>query len=305
MLRMLKNNDVSYKIFISCLLGALGFLINLYPLATHLREYSINLFAGFVFVIIVAFAWGLRYAIISGIISSSALLILGDKVTLLSSYFLFASFFLWILWHSFSMNLFKRKKYAMYLAEIPFRLLFIGVVLLGLKYGGYSSFVVKKQIIDFAPMFFSNYIILESVINAYLILLLAHVFLNFKFINKIFRLREEEEIETTFIIGSSLILGVLFWIINSFWGYYLFDQRVKSLLFQAPLFVHDSFFRNVPADDFFVRVCFLVACLIQGIFIVDFLKKSRKIKNSKLPVAKFRKKNEVREQVSKIKSKHK
>jgi hypothetical protein len=79
-------------------------------------------------------------------------------------------------------------------------------------------------------MQFSNFVVIKQAVVAYVILLLADLLLNLGFARKFFGLKEDyDQTNTSYIIIASILLGVLFWIVESALDY-LFFYADKSFL---------------------------------------------------------------------------
>jgi signal transduction histidine kinase len=69
----------------------------------------------------------------------------------------------------------------------------------------------------------------------------------------------------------AMLFGLGFWVADSAYGYFMFSERVRYLLFQEPLTFLDALLLNVPPYDLFVRIAFLVICLLTGLLIAHDL----------------------------------
>ena len=65
----------------------------------------------------------------------------------------------------------------------------------------------------------------------------------------------------------ALAFVALFWIADSAYGYFMFAERVRYLLFQEPLSFMDALIFNIPPHDLFVRIAFAIACLVAAVLI--------------------------------------
>jgi len=73
------------------------------------------------------------------------------------------------------------------------------------------------------------------------------------------------------ILFASFLFGIAFWILQSIQYYFLFTERIRFLIFQAPMSFMDSLIFNIPPNDLIVRLSFILACLIAGILTARFL----------------------------------
>jgi len=73
----------------------------------------------------------------------------------------------------------------------------------------------------------------------------------------------------------SLSLGVIFWIADAVYGYLAFSARVRFLLFEQPLSLRDSLLDRIPPHDLYIRIAFLVMCLVAAALVAAFLVRRR------------------------------
>ena len=128
MIKTTDNNDIdSKKILISIAFGLLGFICNLSPLLFFSYHYSgIVLLPGLFFPLFIAVIWGVKYGLISALLSGCQMFWLLWHT---SGYQLLISvpfFILWIIWHGFLSDLRMREKNGkwyqnIYISEIVFR----------------------------------------------------------------------------------------------------------------------------------------------------------------------------------------
>ena len=65
-------------------------------------------------------------------------------------------------------------------------------------------------------------------------------------------------------MGLAVLFGIVFGVIDTCLDYFFFDQRVRFMIFQAPITFMDSLILNVSPHDMIVRASFMLACLIGG-----------------------------------------
>ena len=89
---------------------------------------------------------------------------------------------------------------------------------------------------------------------------------------------------TFFVIGVPIFFGLLFWIVDSIQYYYFLTERIRFLIFQAPMSFMDALIFKIPFNDLIVRIVFIIACLVGGISNVIFLStvKRRNMEQKKL-----------------------
>ncbi|MEA2003757.1 MAG: hypothetical protein U9O53_02240, partial [archaeon] len=106
------------------------------------------------------------------------------------------------------------------------------------------------------PMQFTNFVVIKQFVIAYIILLLADVLLNLGPIRRLFRLEEKSnQTNTGYIIGAALLLGVLFWFI---------DSAVGSLVFYNERSFLELLALDIPPYVLYVRTAFILTCLVGG-----------------------------------------
>jgi len=97
--------------------------------------------------------------------------------------------------------------------------------------------------------------------------LLADVLLNFGFVRRFFRLKEDyNQTNTGYIISASLLLGALFWVTDSVLG---------SLVFHAESSFLDLLALNIPPYEVYVRTFVILACLVGGLLSSKLLRGQR------------------------------
>ena len=64
-----------------------------------------------------------------------------------------------------------------------------------------------------------------------------------------------------------ILLGVLFWIADSFFQYYFFSSNLHFMINEVPESVADSMFFTASAYSIFVRLIFLLFCILGGFLI--------------------------------------
>ena len=82
----------------------------------------------------------------------------------------------------------------------------------------------------------------------------------------------KKRIEPLLIMGLSLVFGMLFWIIDSYFEYRFFHQNLSFLLLEGPETFLESLVTKVPSHSLFVRTSFMVAALLGGVLTAVFLR---------------------------------
>ncbi len=76
-------------------------------------------------------------------------------------------------------------------------------------------------------------------------------------------------------LGISLGLGAIFWVADAVYGYLAFSERVRFLLFEQPLTLWDSLFYRIPPHDLYIRLAFLVMCILAALLVGAFVVRRR------------------------------
>ena len=74
-----------------------------------------------------------------------------------------------------------------------------------------------------------------------------------------------------YIFTVAIFFGCLFWFADALQDYFNFNERLRFLIFQSPISLADSLIFNIPPHDLFVRISFMIACLIGAITVSIFL----------------------------------
>ena len=82
----------------------------------------------------------------------------------------------------------------------------------------------------------------------------------------------KKQIEPLLVMGLSLVFGMLFWIIDSYFEYRFFHQNLSFLLLEGPETFLESLITKVPSHSLFVRTSFMAAALLGGVLTAVFLR---------------------------------
>jgi hypothetical protein len=147
-------------------------------------------------------------------------------------------FTLWIVWHGLFANWRRKQKdhkwwLSTYAVEIPFRILST----INLYTLSRWAITLNPPPWNWAsgapntiPLHFSDFVVVKQCVVGYIILLLADVLLNFRFVGRFFRLKEDyDQVNTGYIISASLLLGFLFWVVDSILGSLVFHTESSFL----------------------------------------------------------------------------
>jgi len=192
-----------------------------------------------------------------------------------ATFFVVPPFILWVVWHGYFADLRRKRKghdwwLSTYAVEVPFRL-FSTINLYTLARWAITlnppPWNWASGALNVIPMHFSNFVVIKQFVVGYIILLLADVLLNFGFVRRFFRLKGEyARANTGYIISVSLLLGGLFWVI---------DSALGSLIFYTESSFLDLLALNIPPYVLYVRTALILACLVGGVVASDFLRKQR------------------------------
>lgn len=74
-----------------------------------------------------------------------------------------------------------------------------------------------------------------------------------------------------YIFIISILFGFLFWFSDALLDYLNFSERLRFLIFQSPISLMESLIFNIPPHDLFVRILFMIGCLIGATIVSIFL----------------------------------
>jgi PAS domain S-box-containing protein len=264
----------AYKVTISILFGLLGFVVNFQSINLYFPPYTATILIGLLFPILITLAWGWRYGLLSALAGGcQSMWWIWGPSNGYAIFFVVPPFTLWILWHGFFAKVRRQRQgnewwLNAYVVEIPFRIL-----------STINLYTLSRWAIthnpppwDWAcsasstiPVEFSTFVVIKQCVVGYIILLLADVLLNLGFLRRFFRMEEQlNQTKTGYIISTSLLLGVLFWVV---------DSLIGSLVFYTDRSFLDLLALNIPPYVLYVRYAFILACLIGGMVASNFLRR--------------------------------
>ena len=277
------KNITAYKIIVSVLFGLLGFVVNFYSIDFPFPPYTATVLIGLLFPMLITLTWGWRYGLLSALAGGcqSMWWIWGPS----NGYAIFTivpPFTLWILWHGYFAGM--RRKSAdrkwwqnMYVVEIPFRILSTINLLTLVRWAvslnpppwGWAS-----EAPNVVPMEFSIFVVIKQFVVGYVILLLADVLLNIEFTRRFFGLEKRPgHTETGYIISLSLLIGVIFWVI---------DSVIGSVIFYPGNSFIDMLALNIPPVVIYVRTFFILACFAGGLMFSKLLRKHYEMEEARI-----------------------
>ncbi len=272
-------NSHLYKISISILFGLLGFFVNFHTIIFPFGDYTAAILFGLLFPMLITLSWGWKYGLLSALCGGcQTMWWLWGPSNGYAIFLVVPPFTLWIIWHGIFAELRRKQKVrkwwlSMYIVEIPFRIL-NSINLLTISRWAITlnppSWSWASNAPNTIPMPFSVFVTIKQAVVGFIILLLADVLLNLRHIRRFFKLKEDlVKSNTGYIISASILLGALFWI---------FDSIFSSLAFYTNKSFLDLLALNTPSYILFVRIAFIIACLIGGLLVSRLMQKQLKNK---------------------------
>ena len=271
---ILKNK---YKIIISIIFGLIGFYVNFQTIIFPFGDYSPAILLGLFFPMLIALSWGWKYGLLSALAGGcQTVWWLWGPSNGYAILFVAPPFTLWIIWHGFWAKQREKQKshkwwLSMYVVEIPFRIL-NSINLLTLSRWAITlnppSWSWASNAANTIPLHFSVFVSIKQAVVGFVILLFADVFLNIKFVRSLFKLKEYIEYKKTgYIISFFLLLGCLFWLLDSVFYSFAFNKEGSFI---------DLLALNIPDYNIFIRSIFFVFSLVSGLFTSRIVRKQRK-----------------------------
>jgi PAS domain S-box-containing protein len=274
-----------YRIFLSILFGLIGFAVNFIDIQLiDSSLFKVSILLGLLFPLLIALAWGWRYGLLSALAGGCQAMWWLWSTDGYGFLYAVPVFTLWIVWHGYWAE--KRQTldsypwyYSEFVAEIPFRIL--------IEIGFFTIFrwLVAQNPPFWDPSITWNYVSFDWVvlvaikhtITAYLLLLLAHVFLHLSIVRRLLQLKKLPVARTiNAIYALSILISFIIWFIDSIVTYSIFNEQNQSFWEIA--------FINPHSHVLFMRYLYLVVFLIAGVLVVQILKKqvwtTQKLKES-------------------------
>jgi len=270
------KNITAHRIIISILFGLLGLVANFY-FSFSFPPYTATVLIGLLFPMLITLTWGWKYGLLSALTGGcQSMWCLWGPSNGYAAFFVVPPFTLWIIWHGICANLRRKQKdhkwwLNIYAVEVPFRILStINLYTLSrwaitLNPPPWNWAANSTNII---PLHFSNFVVIKQAVVGYIVLLLADVLLNFKFIRTFFKQKEQYSQEYTgYVMSAFIAFGVLFWVFDSFLGFVVFYDDISFL---------DLFALNIPSQQIWARAFVIVACLIGGLTTIRMFYRQQK-----------------------------
>ena len=263
------------KIIISIFFGLIGFLINFLSITIYDYEgIRIDILLGLLFPLIISIGWGWKYGLLSALFGGCQtmwFLWYTDGYGMLYSVPIFT---VWIIFHGFLSDLNKTKEnkkwyYNKYVAEVYFRIVAtigfftIFIFLVSLNPPFWNDEIITNTVSsDWLKL-----VIVKHIVESYLLLLLADLFLRLNFIRKLLKIKERSR-DTGYIIVYSLISGVFIWIIDSIMLTYFNTIPGNDFL--------DNFIFDIKPHDLLLRLIIFLIFAILGILFSNLIEKRNK-----------------------------
>ncbi|MEA2104903.1 MAG: PAS domain-containing protein, partial [Candidatus Cloacimonadota bacterium] len=272
---VLKN--ISYKkIIVSMIFGLLGFFINFHTIIFPFGEYTATLLLGLLFPMLITLSWGWKYGLLSALAGGcQSMWWLWGPNNGYAIFFVAPPFTLWIIWHGIFAQLRRKQKthkwwLSMYIVEIPFRIL-SSINLLTFSRWAITlnppSWSWCSNAPNTIPMHFSVFVTIKQAAVGLVILLFADVLLNIKYVRSFFKLKEYIDYKKTgYIISSFLLLGCLFWLLDSVFYSFAFYKESSFI---------DLLALNIPDYNVFIRTVFFIFCLVSGLITSRILRRQK------------------------------
>ncbi|MCD4653308.1 PAS domain-containing protein [bacterium] len=256
----------SYKLSISIIFGLLGFLCNFQTIIFPFGEYSAAILIGLIFSLLITLSWGWKYGLLSALAGGcQTMWWLWGQSNGYAIFLVVPPFTFWIVWHGIFAELQRKQKthkwwLSMYVVEIPFRIIST-INLLTLSRWAITlnppSWNWASDAPNTIPMHFSVFVSIKQAAVGIILLLLADVLFNIGHVRRFFKLKEYIDARKTgYIISVFLLLGCLFWILDSVFCAFVF-HKAKSLI--------DFLALDIPGYNLFTRILFFVFCLLSGL----------------------------------------
>ena len=265
-----------YKITISLLFGLIGLYANFHTFIFPFGEYTAAILFGLLFPILITLSWGWKYGLLSALFGGcQTMWWLWGPSNGYAIFFVVPPFTFWVVWHGIFAKLRNKQKthkwwLSMYVVEIPFRIL-CSINLLTLSRWAVSlnppSWSWCSNAPNTIPMHFSIFVAIKQASVGFVILLLADVLLNIKYVRRFMKLKENRDYRKTgHILSAFLLLGCCFW---------LLDSIFYSFVFHTDRSFIDMFALNIPDYNMFIRTVFFFGSLTCGLITSGILRRQK------------------------------
>ena len=262
----MNKRTVAYKVTVSVIFGLLGFAINFYSIDFPFPPYTATVLIGLLFPMLITLAWGWKYGLLAALVGGcQSMWWLWGPSNGYATFLVVPPFTLWIIWHGLIAHARRRRKdrkwwLSSYAVEIPFRILstinLLTLARLAITFNP-PPWSWASNASSVIPFQFSSFVAVKQAVVSCVILLLADVILNFRWARRFFGLEEDRnQKNTNRIIGIALLLGFLFWVV---------DSAISSSVFHPENSFLDALALNIPPCGLYARTFFILACLVGGL----------------------------------------
>jgi len=188
------NKEIIYKIFISIVIGLIGFFLSIRPFVFLLPPYKFEFMVGLALPMIISLTWGWRYGLLS-VTSCLSFQTIWFRSGW-ESVFSYSIFILWIIWHGWCAEKFRssqKRRWHPYIVEIPFRIFNTIILYTIFSWIFLAPAPWVPEITSAANMPFVNFSAIGAAINGYIIIVLSSIIIIFGPVRKLFKLKEIKE----------------------------------------------------------------------------------------------------------------
>lgn len=260
------------------MLGLFGMGLNRHGYQFDFNANTIHFGLGFILPLIISLAWGWRYGLLTmaftigwqGIRFAQAPM---PERLVVVQLLIQAT---WIVCHGWCAQRRRAGRfphYNVYLIELTFRV--FAALILYAVWGVYFfvSHFQSASAAAFWPMI--HFIVTAQAIRGFIVLLIAQTLLRLGIVKRV--LGHEQHIShlsaTGYIIGISILFGLLFWIVDGIVDYMQFQEQLRFLMFKGPQSLMGALLFNISTIDLFQRMIFIATCLIGGLLVSRLFQK--------------------------------
>lgn len=271
--------EILYKVTVSILFGIIGFFSNFHTIMFPCGDYTVALLMGLLFPLLIALSWGWRYGTLSAVFGGcQSMWWLWGPSNGYAVFLIVPPFTLWIMWHGLFAAL-RRKQTSrkwwlnMYVVEVPFRILSTLNLLILARWAIHLNTPTWDWAVNSStiiPIESSLFFAIKQACCGIIILLLADILLNVRFVRGLLRQGQSQAYRRAgHVINIFLLVGCLFWLVDSFFYAYQEKESFYSVLAL-----------DIPNYNLFTRFIFLIFCAISGLITSNILRKQREGKQA-------------------------
>lgn len=256
-MRRVTNTYSGYKILVSILFGIISLILNLYGLEFQIINYTITLYLGLAFPVMIAIVWGWRYGLLSVISGGYLPMFFHWEPEGYGTVFLFTANVCWVIWHGIWHEIRKQSGENIWNNVITLEILYRAFMVI--IYISVYPFVLSLN-----PPFWDKSIYLNSLHYVYLInyivlysfaLLFLIMFFKLSLTNKhvqfLFKLSPPPwQDRVRHLSGILMGIGIVLWLFTGLFRYYLVYFSTVPLI--EILFYHGF-------NNFFIRDIIIIS----------------------------------------------